>query len=60
VTTFSLTDAEIEELYVLLKPREESLGAPLEGLLARLESALFDRLTIDQIERLRLRFSASS
>ena len=60
MTTLSLSDSEIEELYVLLKPREESLGAPLEGLLARLEHALFDRLTIDQIERLRLRFSASS
>jgi hypothetical protein len=60
VTVLTLSDQEIEELYVLLKPREELLGAPLEGLLARLESRLFDRLTIDQIERLRLRFSASS
>jgi hypothetical protein len=60
VTALNLSDQEIEELYVLLKPREESLGAPLEGLLARLEHTLFDRLTIDQIERLRLRFSASS
>jgi hypothetical protein len=60
VTTLNLSDQEIEELYVLLKPREESLGAPLEGLLARLERTLFDRLTIDQIERLRLRFTAGS
>ena len=60
MTALNLSDQEIEELYVLLKPREESLGAPLEGLLARLERTLFDRLTIDQIERLMLRFSASS
>jgi hypothetical protein len=60
VTALNLSDQEIEELYVLLKPREESLGAPLEGLLARLERTLFDRLTIDQIERLRLRFTAGS
>ncbi len=60
MSEITLSDREIEELYVLLKPREESLGAPLEGLLARLERTLFDRLTIDQIERLRLRFSASS
>jgi hypothetical protein len=60
VTSLDLSDREIEELYVLLKPREESLGDPLEGLLARLEQLLFDRLTIEQIERLRLRFSASS
>ena len=60
MTAFNLSDEEIEELYVLLKPREESLGAPLEGLLVRLERTLFDRLTIDQIERLMLRFSASS
>ena len=60
MTALDLSDQEIEELYVLLKPREESLGDPLEGLLARLERTLFDRLTIEQIERLRLRFSASS
>jgi hypothetical protein len=60
LTSLDLSDREIEELYVLLKPREESLGDPLEGLLARLEQLLFDRLTIEQIEQLRLRFSASS
>lgn len=60
MTAITLSAPEIEELYVLLKPREESLGVPLEGLLVRLERTLFDTLTIDQIERLRLRFSASS
>lgn len=57
---FSLSEAEIEELYILLKPREESLADALSALLARMESTLYDRLTIDQLERLRLRFSASS
>ncbi len=56
----SLSDREIEDLYVILKPLEETLGAPLEELLERLERALYDRLTIDEMEQLRLRFSASS
>jgi hypothetical protein len=60
VSPCCLSDTEIEELYVLLKPREESLAASLAGLLARLERSLYDRLTIDQIERMRLRFTASS
>jgi hypothetical protein len=59
VSAVTLTDAEIEELYVLLKPREETLPEPLAALLARLERTLYDRLTIDEIERMRLRFSAS-
>jgi len=60
VNSVTLSDREIEDLYVILKPREETLGAALEELLARLEQALYDRLTIDEMERLRLRFSASS
>ena len=35
----------------MLKPREETLAAPLEGLLARLERTLYDRLTIDEMEQ---------
>ena len=60
MSPISLSDAEIDALYVILKPREESLPEELAALLARMEHALYDRLTIDQIERLRLRFSASS
>ena len=60
MTPLALTDGEIEELYVLLKPREERLTEPLAGLLTRLERTLYDRLTIDELERMRLRFSASS
>jgi hypothetical protein len=58
VTSIGLSDGEIEELYVLLKPREETLAEPLAGLLARLERTLYDRLTIEELERMRLRFSA--
>lgn len=60
MTSAGLTDAEIEELYVLLKPREDALPEALAGLLARLERSLYDRLTIEELERIRLRFSASS
>jgi hypothetical protein len=60
VNPITLSDREIEDLYVILKPREETLGAALEELLARLERALYDRLTIEELEQLRLRFSASS
>jgi hypothetical protein len=60
VITIGLSDAEIEELYVVLKPREGTLAEPLAGLLARLERSLYDRLTVEELERVRLRFSASS
>ena len=60
MTSPGLTDEEIEELYVLLKPREETLAEPLAVLLARLERSLYDRLTIEELERMRLRFSADS
>lgn len=48
--------AEEEELYVILKPRENALDEPLEGLLKRIEKSLFDRLTIAEIEALAARF----
>jgi len=60
VTAIGLTDREVEELYVLLKPREDTLAEPLQDLLARIERALYDRLTIDELERMRLRFPAGS
>lgn len=55
-----LTDTEIEDLYVVLKPLEDHLPESLASLLARLERSLYDRLTIEELERIRLRFSASS
>jgi hypothetical protein len=54
-----LTTREEEELYILLKPRESGLPAPLDDLLRRIEKALFDRLTIEEIERLAVRFPGS-
>ena len=53
-----LTHREQEELYVLLKPREETLAEPLEVLLSKIEQALFQRLTIEQIEELAARFES--
>jgi hypothetical protein len=53
-----LTHREQEELYVLLKPREDTMAAPLEGLLVKIEQALFQRLTIEEIEELAARFGS--
>ena len=51
-----LSEPEEEELYVVLKPREERLAEPLRGLLRRVEKVLFDRLTIEELEGLAARF----
>jgi hypothetical protein len=59
VTGLLLSDNEQEELYVLLKPREDALSERLEAVLRRIEKALFERLTIEQIEALASRFSGS-
>jgi hypothetical protein len=56
VSQILLTGRDEEELYILLKPRESGLPAPLGDLLRRIEKALFDRLTIDEIEGLAGRF----
>ena len=53
-----LTDEEECELYVILKPREETLPVPLAALLDRLEKALYERLTVEEMEGLTLRFDA--
>jgi hypothetical protein len=58
MTGVILSDQEQEEIYVLLKPRETALSDPLEEVLRRIESALFQRLTIGQIEALAARFDA--
>ena len=57
MTGFILADREQEELYALLKPREDTLTEPLEELLRRIEKSLFQRLTIEQIEALAARFN---
>jgi hypothetical protein len=51
-----LSEKEVEELYVLLRPRETELDEALQGLLQRIEKSLFERLTIEEIEGLAARF----
>ncbi len=51
-----LSDDEEVELYVLLKPREAGLLRPLADLLRRIEHSLYQRLTVEEIERLSVRF----
>jgi hypothetical protein len=50
---------EQEELYVILKPLEMELVAPLGSFLNRVERALFQRLTIEELEKLTARFRGS-
>jgi hypothetical protein len=57
VSEVVLGPQEEEELYIVLKPREGLLSEPLEELLRRVEKALFDRLTIEEMENLHQRFS---
>ncbi len=47
-----LTGAQEEELYVLLKAREELLSGDLRELLRAIEGSLFQRLTVEEMERL--------
>jgi hypothetical protein len=55
----TLDAREEEELYVILKPLEKDLVAPLVALLRKIEQALFQRLTIEELEHLAARFSGS-
>jgi hypothetical protein len=52
-----LSDSEENELYALLKPRETVLPGVLGDLLRRVERSLYQRLTIEDIERLSRGFS---
>jgi hypothetical protein len=56
VSAIVLSGQEEEELYVILKPSEVELGESLGSLLRRIEKALFDRLTVEEIEQLAARF----
>jgi hypothetical protein len=56
MSSITLSDGEAAELYVMLKPREGALTAPLAELLLRIEKSLYERLTIDEMERLCRRF----
>ncbi len=48
----TIDENECIALYAFLKNREESLGPELEKLLRRVEGVVFDRLSIDEVERL--------
>jgi hypothetical protein len=52
VSDVVLDAREQEELYIILKPLEKNLVDPLGGTLRRIERALFQRLTIEQMEEL--------
>jgi len=56
MSSIALSGGEAAELYILLKPREGVLTAPLAELLLRIEKSLYERLTIDEMERLCRRF----
>jgi len=47
-----LSDTEENELYVLLNAQEAGLSDTLKNLLRRVERSLYQRLTIEDIERL--------
>jgi len=51
-----LSEAELRELYVQLKRQESQLGNTLQHLLFRIEKSLYERLTIEDIERLKSSF----
>ena len=53
----TLDPREQEELYVVLKPRESELPPAAGGVLRRIERELFQRLTIEEMEKLAARFS---
>lgn len=46
----SLTDREVVALYIMLKPKEMSLDSTMISLLERLESTMFESLSIEQVE----------
>ena len=52
----TLDPGEQEELYVVLKPRENALSHVLSGVLRKIEKELFQRLTIEEMEKLAARF----
>jgi hypothetical protein len=56
VNLVTLDPGEQEELYVVLKPRENALSHALSGVLRKIEKELFQRLTIEEMEKLAARF----
>jgi len=52
VNPVTLDPREQEELYIMLKLRESELHQSLASLLRRIEQQLFQRLTIEEMEKL--------
>lgn len=48
----SVERQEIIELYLLLRRSPDDLSVSLRALLSRIERLLYDRLTIEELERL--------
>ena len=46
----ALKPGEIIELYRVLKQYEEDIGSQLVGLVGRIERALYERLSIEELE----------
>ncbi len=55
MSRISLSEAEETELYILLKGREGSLAPALVQLLRGIESSLYGRMTIEEMDVLRAR-----
>jgi hypothetical protein len=54
----TLAESELKSLYVQLKRVEGQLGEDMCRLLLRIEKALYEKLTIEELERLRSSFEA--
>jgi hypothetical protein len=57
MSAVELSEGEVEQLYALLKSREDILPRELLQLLARVEKSLYGRLTVEELERLSRLFS---
>lgn len=55
MSVIELNGPEEEDLYLLLKGREGRLSEGLLKLLQRVERSLFERLTVEEMERLEKR-----
>ncbi len=54
----TLTESELKSLYVQLKRVEGQLGEDMRRLLIRIEKALYEKLTIEELEELKSSFEA--
>jgi hypothetical protein len=52
VTQLLLSEKELIGLYMLLKDREEGLDFTMAKLFSRIESAIYQKLTIEELENI--------